>query len=99
AILNGSSRSPSVWRDAGFSCETTASAPPSATPMMATPTAGGNNRSSLATRFTDPPPLDLGDDPEPPPPNEELLDLIFAWLSVGSHFEIETSLYDDAEAA
>jgi transposase len=30
---------------------------------------------------------------------EDLLDLIFEWLSAGSHFEIETSLYDAARAA
>jgi putative transposase len=29
---------------------------------------------------------------------DELLDLIFDWLSVGSHFAIETSLYDTAKA-
>jgi len=29
---------------------------------------------------------------------DELLDLIFEWLSVGSHFQIETSLYDTAKA-
>jgi hypothetical protein len=28
----------------------------------------------------------------------ELLDLIFEWLSLGSHFRIETSLYDSAKA-
>jgi putative transposase len=30
---------------------------------------------------------------------EELLDLIFEWLSVGSHFAIETSLYNELKAA
>jgi transposase len=29
---------------------------------------------------------------------EQLLDLIFNWLSAGSHFDIETSIYDDAKA-
>lgn len=29
---------------------------------------------------------------------EELLDLVFAWLAAGSHFNIETSLYDTAKA-
>jgi len=30
---------------------------------------------------------------------EELLDLIFEWLFLGSHFGIETSIYDDRDAA
>jgi putative transposase len=30
---------------------------------------------------------------------EELLDLVFGWLSAGSSFEIETSVYDSANAA
>ncbi len=29
---------------------------------------------------------------------DELLDLVFSWLAVGSHFAIETSLYDTAKA-
>jgi transposase len=29
---------------------------------------------------------------------DELLDLIFNWLAVGSHFDIETSIYDSAKA-
>jgi transposase len=29
---------------------------------------------------------------------DELLDLIFGWLSAGSHFDIETSIYDSAKA-
>jgi transposase len=30
---------------------------------------------------------------------EELLDLVFGWLSAGPYFEIETSVYDDVQAA
>jgi putative transposase len=30
---------------------------------------------------------------------EELLDLVFDWLFAGSHFQIETSMYDSAKAA
>jgi putative transposase len=30
---------------------------------------------------------------------DELLDLVIGWLSAGSSFEIETSVYDSARAA
>jgi transposase len=30
---------------------------------------------------------------------EELLELVFAWLNAGPYFQIETSVYDDAQAA
>jgi transposase len=32
------------------------------------------------------------------PDIERLLDLVFDWLAAGSHFDIETSLYDTAKA-